>query len=153
MDILTGFTFNFFGKETIFSLAAAVGKPLQVDLATSNKMRPSCARFKVKVDLLGKFPNIVNVGIKKKTGEIVAKWVTIKKGRGGARRGNRQIKKKGGSTRDNKKELSDMGKEKENFFHEPKVKNGTRRGGYQIRGGRTQRWNPKEKAGQEDVST
>ncbi|KAH0712323.1 hypothetical protein KY289_008282 [Solanum tuberosum] len=46
---------NFFGKETVFSLAVAVGKPLQVDMATSNKTRPSCARSKVEVDLLGNF--------------------------------------------------------------------------------------------------
>lgn len=44
---------NFFGKEVVFSLAAAVRKPLQVDLATQNKTRPNCARVKVKVDLLG----------------------------------------------------------------------------------------------------
>ncbi|KAH0761354.1 hypothetical protein KY290_017427 [Solanum tuberosum] len=31
---------NFFGRETIFSLAAAVGKPLQVDMATRNQTRP-----------------------------------------------------------------------------------------------------------------
>lgn len=43
---------NFFGKETIFSIAAAVGKLLQVDMATTNKTRPSCARVKVEVDLL-----------------------------------------------------------------------------------------------------
>lgn len=40
---------NFFGKESIFSLTAAVRKPLQVDLATRNQTRPSCTR--VKVDL------------------------------------------------------------------------------------------------------
>ncbi|KAF3639083.1 hypothetical protein FXO37_24110 [Capsicum annuum] len=39
----------FFGIETIFSLAVAVGKPLQVDMATTNKTRPSCARVKVEV--------------------------------------------------------------------------------------------------------
>ncbi|WMV51731.1 hypothetical protein MTR67_045116 [Solanum verrucosum] len=44
---------NFFCEEAIFSLAAAVGKPLQVDVATKNKTRPSCARVKVEVDLLG----------------------------------------------------------------------------------------------------
>ncbi|XP_049359160.1 uncharacterized protein LOC125823817 [Solanum verrucosum] len=69
---------NFFGKETIFLIAAAVGKPLQVDTATSNKTRPSCARVKVEVDLMGEFLKRVNVGIKKKSGEIVAKWVTIR---------------------------------------------------------------------------
>ncbi|KAG5577887.1 hypothetical protein H5410_058021 [Solanum commersonii] len=39
---------NFYGKEAIFLLAAAVGKPLQVDLATKNKTRPSCAKVKVE---------------------------------------------------------------------------------------------------------
>lgn len=46
---------NIFREEVIFSLAAAVGKPLQVDMATKNKTRPSCARVKVEVDLLGEF--------------------------------------------------------------------------------------------------
>lgn len=32
---------NIFGKETIFSMAKAIGKPLQVDTATRNKTRPS----------------------------------------------------------------------------------------------------------------
>lgn len=69
---------NFFRKEIIFSLAAAVGKPLQVDMAMSNKIRPSCARVKVKVDLLTDLPKRVNVGIKKKSGDIMAKWIMIK---------------------------------------------------------------------------
>ncbi|KAK4706968.1 hypothetical protein R3W88_033478 [Solanum pinnatisectum] len=69
---------NFFGKETIFSIATTVGKPVQVDLATSNKTRPSCARVKVEVDLMGDFPKRVNVGIKKRIGKIMAKWITIK---------------------------------------------------------------------------
>lgn len=69
---------NFFGEEAIFSLAAAVGKPLQVDMATLNKIRPSCVRVKVEVDLMGEFPSRINVGMRKKSGEIVEKWVTIK---------------------------------------------------------------------------
>lgn len=69
---------NFFGKETIFCLAAAVVKPLQVDMATNNKKRCSCARAKVEVDLLIELPKHVNVGIKKKSGEIVAKWIMRK---------------------------------------------------------------------------
>uniref|UniRef100_A0A0V0ITN9 Putative ovule protein n=1 Tax=Solanum chacoense TaxID=4108 RepID=A0A0V0ITN9_SOLCH len=69
---------NFFGKEAIFSLAAAVGKPLQLDMATLNKTRPSCARVKVEVDLMGEFPTRINVGMRKKTGEVVEKWVPIK---------------------------------------------------------------------------
>ncbi|KAK4737232.1 hypothetical protein R3W88_000929 [Solanum pinnatisectum] len=69
---------NFFGKEAMFSLAAAVGKPLQVDMATQNKTRPSCARVKVEVDLMGEFPKRINIGMRKKTGEINEKWITIK---------------------------------------------------------------------------
>ncbi|WMV15119.1 hypothetical protein MTR67_008504 [Solanum verrucosum] len=69
---------NFFGKEAMFSLAAAVGKPLQVDMATQNKTRPSCARVKVEVDLMGEFPKRINIVMKKKTGEINEKWIIIK---------------------------------------------------------------------------
>ncbi|KAH0672741.1 hypothetical protein KY290_024968 [Solanum tuberosum] len=47
---------NFFIKEDVFSLAVAVGKPLQVDLAMKNQIRPSCARVKVEVDLLELYP-------------------------------------------------------------------------------------------------
>lgn len=43
---------NFSRQEAIFSLARAVGKPLQVDMVTQNQTRPSCARVKVEVDLL-----------------------------------------------------------------------------------------------------
>ncbi|KAK4714091.1 hypothetical protein R3W88_019998 [Solanum pinnatisectum] len=59
-------------------MATIVGKPLQVDLATKNKTRPSCARVKVEVDLLGEFPRRINIGMRKKTGEIKEKWITIK---------------------------------------------------------------------------
>ncbi|KAG5616665.1 hypothetical protein H5410_016489 [Solanum commersonii] len=69
---------NFFGKEAIFSLAATVGKPLQVDMVTLNNTRPSCARVKVEVDLMGEFPTRINVEKRKKTGEVVEKWVPIK---------------------------------------------------------------------------
>ncbi|WMV20831.1 hypothetical protein MTR67_014216 [Solanum verrucosum] len=69
---------NFFVKEAIFSLAAAVGKPLQVDMATKNQTRPSCARVKVEVDLLGEFPKRINIGVRKQSGEVVEKWIRIK---------------------------------------------------------------------------
>ncbi|KAG5589354.1 hypothetical protein H5410_039868 [Solanum commersonii] len=69
---------NFFVKEVVFSLAAAVGKPLQVDLATKNQTRPSCARVKVEVDLFGEFPKRINVGVRKQSGEVVEKWIRIK---------------------------------------------------------------------------
>ncbi|XP_060170631.1 uncharacterized protein LOC132601566 [Lycium barbarum] len=35
-------------------------------MATANKTRPSCARVKVEVDLLGEFPKRINIRIKKK---------------------------------------------------------------------------------------
>ncbi|KAG5624938.1 hypothetical protein H5410_010156 [Solanum commersonii] len=68
----------FFGKEAVFSLAAAVGKPLQVDMATMNQTRPSCARVKVEVDLLREFPKRIKIGMRMKTDEVVEKWVKIK---------------------------------------------------------------------------
>ncbi|KAH0672995.1 hypothetical protein KY284_024082 [Solanum tuberosum] len=69
---------NFFGRETMFSLATAVGKPLQVDMATRNQTRPSCARVKVEVDLLGEFPKRIKIGMKKTNGEVMETWVRIK---------------------------------------------------------------------------
>lgn len=47
-------------------------------MATQNKTRTSCAQVKVEVDLLGEFQKKINVGMKKKTGEIMEKWVHIK---------------------------------------------------------------------------
>ncbi|KAH0705670.1 hypothetical protein KY289_010746 [Solanum tuberosum] len=67
-----------FGKESVFSLAAAVGKPLQVDMATRNQTRPSCARVKVEVDLLKEFPKRIKIGVKKTSGEVMEKWIKIK---------------------------------------------------------------------------
>lgn len=67
---------NFLGKEAIFSLASAVGKPLHVDMATKNQTRPSCARVSIEVeevDLLGEFPKNISVGMKRKDGEMVEK--------------------------------------------------------------------------------
>lgn len=78
MNFITFNATNIFGKETIFLISTAVSKPLQVDMATSNKIRPSNARVKVEVDLMSDFPKRVNIEIKKKYGEIVAKWITIK---------------------------------------------------------------------------
>ncbi|WMV47242.1 hypothetical protein MTR67_040627 [Solanum verrucosum] len=54
---------TFFRKESLFSLAAAIGKPIQLDNATINKTRPSCARVKVQVDLLGELPTMVELEI------------------------------------------------------------------------------------------
>ncbi|KAG5610103.1 hypothetical protein H5410_021384 [Solanum commersonii] len=65
---------DFFGKKAIFSLASTVEKLLQVDMATINKTRPSCVRVKVEVDFMGEFPTRINVGMRKKSGEVVQKW-------------------------------------------------------------------------------
>ncbi|XP_049399858.1 uncharacterized protein LOC125863933 [Solanum stenotomum] len=56
---------NFFGNETIFSLVAAVGKPLKVDMATRNQTRPSRARVKVEVDLMKEFSKRIKIGMRK----------------------------------------------------------------------------------------
>lgn len=71
-------SFPFFGKEAIFSLARAVGKPLQVDMATKNQTRPSCARVKVEVDLLQEFPKRIKIGVRQNGVDIAEKWIPIK---------------------------------------------------------------------------
>ncbi|KAH0696399.1 hypothetical protein KY290_013766 [Solanum tuberosum] len=52
---------TFFVKEVLFSLTSVVGKPLQLELATIKKTRPSCARVKVQVDLLTEKPKFVQM--------------------------------------------------------------------------------------------
>uniref|UniRef100_M1AZZ6 Uncharacterized protein n=1 Tax=Solanum tuberosum TaxID=4113 RepID=M1AZZ6_SOLTU len=70
---------TFFVKECLFSIAAVVGKPIQLDQATINKTRPSCARVKVLVNLKGTFPKVVKMNIEdEKTGEVRTTMVEIK---------------------------------------------------------------------------
>ncbi|KAK4731699.1 hypothetical protein R3W88_024687 [Solanum pinnatisectum] len=70
---------NYFIKEVIFSLASAVGKRLQVDMAMKNQSRPSCARVKMEVALLSDIPKMIKIRVKKQsTGEVVEKWIRIK---------------------------------------------------------------------------
>ncbi|KAG5631116.1 hypothetical protein H5410_002833 [Solanum commersonii] len=48
-------------------------------MATENQSRPSCARVKVEVNLLGEFPKWIKIGVRKQsTGEVVEKWIRIK---------------------------------------------------------------------------
>lgn len=47
-------------------------------MATQNKTRPSYARVKVEVGLLGEFPKKINIGMRNNTGDVMEKWVTIK---------------------------------------------------------------------------
>ncbi|KAK4369667.1 hypothetical protein RND71_009142 [Anisodus tanguticus] len=57
-----GLSPHYYGESTLFSLAAAVGSP--IDAATLNKTRPSCARVKVEFDLLKNHPQhvVIQVG-------------------------------------------------------------------------------------------
>lgn len=73
MDFIPISSSKFFWKRGGFFLAVAVGKPLQVDMATKNQTRPSCALVKVEVDLLGEFPKQIKIGIKKVDGEVMEK--------------------------------------------------------------------------------
>ncbi|KAF3664464.1 hypothetical protein FXO37_11500 [Capsicum annuum] len=54
---------TFFVKESLFSFASAVGKPIHLDMALVNKTRPSYARVKVQVDLLLDFPKCLEMEI------------------------------------------------------------------------------------------
>ncbi|XP_075083562.1 uncharacterized protein LOC142167296 [Nicotiana tabacum] len=70
---------NFFGKEYVFSLARAVGNPLHIDLATQNGTRPSCAKVKVEVNLLSKFPHRIKIVEEAdESGPEEFKWIRIK---------------------------------------------------------------------------
>lgn len=52
---------NFFVKESIFSIALAVGKLMIMDLATKNQIKPSCTKVKIKTDLVAKLPQRVKI--------------------------------------------------------------------------------------------
>lgn len=67
---------TFFVKECLCSIAAAVGTPLHLDMATINKTRPSCARVNVQVDLLADFTKKIRMDIvDESTGKVRTKWV------------------------------------------------------------------------------
>ena len=54
---------TFFVRESIFSLASEVGKPLQLDMAKIKKTIPSCVGVKVQVDLLANLPKVVEMKV------------------------------------------------------------------------------------------
>ncbi|KAH0717566.1 hypothetical protein KY290_014156 [Solanum tuberosum] len=73
-----GLPTNLFDKESLFSLATAVGKPLVIDKATNNQTRPSCARVKVEVDLLKELPKRIQINcIEEEMGTVKSKWQKI----------------------------------------------------------------------------
>lgn len=66
-------------QKNIFSLASTVGKPLQLDLATINKTRPSYTRVKPLVDLKGDLPKPVVMDIENESsGEVSSEEITIR---------------------------------------------------------------------------
>ncbi|XP_060216757.1 uncharacterized protein LOC132644199 [Lycium barbarum] len=78
MDQFSRSPSDFFAKEAVFSLASAVGRPLTVDMATKNKIRPSCAKVKVEIDLLANHPKRIKIVEEDDIiGEIKSKWIKI----------------------------------------------------------------------------
>lgn len=53
----------YFVKQSIFSLASALGNVLNLDTPTINKTRPSSNRVKVKVDIFDNFPMFVELEV------------------------------------------------------------------------------------------
>lgn len=69
---------NFIAKESIFSIALVIGKPLTKNMATKNQTRPSCAMVKLDVDLVVKLPQRVRINEEDDvTGEVKSKWIQI----------------------------------------------------------------------------
>ncbi|XP_070003072.1 uncharacterized protein [Nicotiana sylvestris] len=61
-----------FAKQSLLSIASAVGKPLAIDKATQEKSRPSTARAKVELDLLGKPPQNLKIKfVDEKYGKVI----------------------------------------------------------------------------------
>ncbi|KAH0717258.1 hypothetical protein KY285_013289 [Solanum tuberosum] len=59
MDILSGTSTDFFCEGSDF-------------------LSRCSSWVKVEVDLLGEFPNRINIGVRKQSGEVVEKWIRIK---------------------------------------------------------------------------
>ncbi|XP_059281375.1 uncharacterized protein LOC132035073 [Lycium ferocissimum] len=58
-------------------MATSVGKPLTIDLDTTNRTRPSYAKVKVEVDLFAKFAKRINIAEEDDSGIVTSKWVNI----------------------------------------------------------------------------
>ncbi|KAH0650153.1 hypothetical protein KY284_030065 [Solanum tuberosum] len=70
---------TYFVKECLYSLASAVGEPVQNDLATINRTKPSCERAKVQVDLKSNLPKVVMMDIVDEgSGEVRSEKVHIR---------------------------------------------------------------------------
>lgn len=53
---------HFINHQALFAIAKLFGRPLQVDQATADKVRPNVARVLVELDITKKYPNAVWVG-------------------------------------------------------------------------------------------
>src|SRR5438067_6968758 len=60
---LLGLPFHLFARDALFTVAAAVGKPLQVDALTGKMTRLAFARVCVEVDLQGHLPSSINLDL------------------------------------------------------------------------------------------
>ncbi|KAH0743052.1 hypothetical protein KY290_031045 [Solanum tuberosum] len=70
---------TYFVKECLYSLASVVGEPVQIDRATINRTKPSCARVKVQVDLKSNLPKVVMMDIVDEgSGEVRSEKVHIR---------------------------------------------------------------------------
>ncbi|KAG5602104.1 hypothetical protein H5410_033474 [Solanum commersonii] len=70
---------TFFSQESLFAIATAVGKPLQLDQATINKTLPSCAKVRVLVDLAASLPkSVIMKVIDEVTGSVKTETITVK---------------------------------------------------------------------------
>ncbi|KAF3678954.1 hypothetical protein FXO37_04125 [Capsicum annuum] len=124
---------NFFWKEVMFSLAVAVGKPLQVDLATQNKTRPSCASVKGhnKKECYILRPDLYSKEEEKDTKEKTQEE---------QHHGNREDL----NNEEDKRTLEDKGKKKlHNEFQEQRRKDRYRRGRHNHKGRMGMTWNLK----------
>ncbi|KAG5577421.1 hypothetical protein H5410_057555 [Solanum commersonii] len=65
-----------FAKQSLLSIASAAGKPIAIDKATQDKLRPSTARVKVDLDLLENLPHRIRIQyVNQKTGKSVDQFL------------------------------------------------------------------------------
>lgn len=69
---------TFFIKESRFTPVWAIAKLVHLDITTIKKIKPSCARVKIQVDLMSKLPKSIKMKIENKDiGDIHIERVKI----------------------------------------------------------------------------
>ena len=61
--MLSGKPLPFFDKKLLFKIGSLMGRPLQVDLATSNLKRPSIAWLLIEFDVAKPLVNCIWIGV------------------------------------------------------------------------------------------